>query len=118
MKRVLVTGGAGFIGSHTIDRLLQHGGWQVSVIDSFNDYYNPAIKRANLEAVRSSLTVHEGDLSDEAFVKSVFSGGSYDAVIHLAARAGVRPSIALAALHQTSMSNQVMPVAGSSLACE
>ncbi|MFM2142994.1 MAG: hypothetical protein RLZZ476_1538 [Verrucomicrobiota bacterium] len=94
MKRVLVTGGAGFIGSHTIDRLLQHGGWQVSVIDSFNDYYNPAIKRANLEAVRSSLTVHEGDLSDEAFVKSVFAGGSYDAVIHLAARAGVRPSIA------------------------
>jgi UDP-glucuronate 4-epimerase len=94
MKRVLVTGGAGFIGSHTIDRLLQHGGWQVSVIDSFNDYYNPAIKRANLEAVRSSLTVHEGDLSDEAFVKRVFTGGSYDAVIHLAARAGVRPSIA------------------------
>ena len=91
--KILVTGGAGFIGSHTVERLLQQGAAQVSVLDSFNDYYNPAIKRANVRAFKERVTVHEGDLTDAAFVQRVFDQGSFDAVIHLAARAGVRPSI-------------------------
>ena len=91
--KILVTGGAGFIGSHTVERLLTHEGVEVSVLDSFNDYYNPAIKRANVRAFEDRATIHEGDLTDAAFVTGVFDQGQFDAVVHLAARAGVRPSI-------------------------
>lgn len=90
--KILVTGGAGFIGSHTVERLLQSS-HEVSVLDSFNDYYNPAIKRANVRAFGGRVTVHEGELTDKALIQSVFEQGQFDAVIHLAARAGVRPSI-------------------------
>ncbi|MFZ4765024.1 MAG: SDR family NAD(P)-dependent oxidoreductase, partial [Roseimicrobium sp.] len=90
--KVLVTGGAGFIGSHTVERLLAQG-HQVGVLDSFNDYYDPALKRENIRAVRDRITLHEGDLRDAAFIEQTFGSGKYDAVIHLAARAGVRPSI-------------------------
>lgn len=91
---VLVTGGAGFIGSHTVERLLREEVGTITVLDSFNDYYNPAIKRRNLEAVADRITLREGELTDAAFVRQVFEAGRFDAVIHLAARAGVRPSIA------------------------
>ncbi len=90
---ILVTGGAGFIGSHTVEHLLQSGAEKVSILDSFNDYYNPAIKRANVRSFADQVTVHEGDLTDAARVQRVFEEGRFDAVIHLAARAGVRPSI-------------------------
>ncbi len=90
---ILVTGGAGFIGSYTVERLLQGGADHVSILDSFNDYYNPAIKRANVRGFADRVTVHEGDLTDAAFIRRVFEEGRFDAVIHLAARAGVRPSI-------------------------
>jgi UDP-glucuronate 4-epimerase len=90
--KVLVTGGAGFIGSHTVERLLAQG-HQAGILDSFNDYYDPAIKRENIRAVRDNITVHEGDLRDAGFIAQVFADGGYDAVIHLAGRAGVRPSI-------------------------
>ena len=93
MKHVLVTGGAGFIGSHTVERLLSRGDTRVSILDSLNDYYNPAIKRANLAAIGDGVTFYQGDLTDAAFVAKVFEEGKFDAVIHLAARAGVRPSI-------------------------
>jgi len=94
MKRILVTGGAGFIGSHTVQRLLSEGVESVAVLDSFNDYYNPAIKRANIGAMADPrLSVQEGELNDAAFVGEVFEKGRFDAVVHLAARAGVRPSI-------------------------
>ena len=49
MKNILITGGAGFIGSHLVDRLLSEGGWRITVVDDFNDFYDPAIKRANIE---------------------------------------------------------------------
>ena len=91
---ILVTGGAGFIGSHTVERLLASGGHQVTILDSFNDYYNPAIKRANVAAMAGRAAVIEGELTDAPLVHKTFEQGRFDAVIHLAARAGVRPSIA------------------------
>jgi len=90
--KVLVTGGAGFIGSHTTERLLRDG-HDVAILDCFNDYYNPAIKRANIRAVQDKIQVFEDDLRDGAAVDRVISTFQPDAVIHLAARAGVRPSI-------------------------
>ncbi len=92
---VLVTGGAGFIGSHLVERLLAEGR-QVVVLDNFDDFYDPALKRGNLERVRHqpALRVVEGDLRDAAALEVAFSAGPVEAVVHLAARAGVRPSIA------------------------
>lgn len=92
--KILVTGGAGFIGSHTVERLLSSGEHEVAILDSFNDYYNPAIKRANAAAFQGKVRIHEGELTDAAFINRIFQEGRFDAVIHLAARAGVRPSIA------------------------
>jgi len=89
--KVLVTGGAGFIGSHTVERLLDQGD-EVVVIDEFNEFYDPAIKRENLRAVRDRITLIEGDIRNPTDVERAFAEG-IDAVIHLAARAGVRPSI-------------------------
>jgi nucleoside-diphosphate-sugar epimerase len=77
---ILVTGGAGFIGSHTVERLLQSGAGNVSILDSFNDYYNPAIKRANVRGFADRVTCYEGDLTDKAFIQQVFEKGRFDAV--------------------------------------
>jgi UDP-glucuronate 4-epimerase len=90
--KILVTGGAGFIGSHTVERLLSEG-HEVTIIDNFNDYYDPAIKRENIRAIRDRITVIEADLRDPATAEKAFAAGKFDAAIHLAARAGVRPSI-------------------------
>ncbi len=91
--RILVTGGAGFIGSHTVERLLGMDDVQITVLDSFNDFYAPAIKRENIRLVRDRISVVEGDLCEAATTAKAFAEGGFDAVIHLAARAGVRPSI-------------------------
>lgn len=90
---ILVTGGAGFIGSHTVERLLRDDAGRITVIDSLNDYYNPAIKRENLRALGPNVTFRQGDITNPQFVAETFDAGRFDAVIHLAARAGVRPSI-------------------------
>ena len=90
--RILVTGGAGFIGSHVVERLLD-GGHTVGILDEFNDYYNPAIKRDNISGFQGRVDLVEGDIRDRDLVNGVFEKGAWDAVIHLAARAGVRPSI-------------------------
>ncbi len=89
---ILVTGGAGFIGSHTCERLLALG-HRVTVLDCFNDYYNPAIKRANIRAIAADIQVYEDDIRDAAAVDRAVAEAKPDAIIHLAARAGVRPSI-------------------------
>jgi UDP-glucuronate 4-epimerase len=91
-KKILVTGGAGFIGSHVV-RVLLAEGHEVTVIDDFNDYYDPAIKRKNVDSFTSSVEVAEIDLRDWEPVRELFARVRPDAVIHLAARAGVRPSI-------------------------
>ena len=98
----LVTGGAGFIGSHVCERLL-HDGHSVWAFDELNDFYDPQLKRANLRAIQSLAKPFEfchGDLCDRAAVNEIFSAAKFDQVIHLAARAGVRPSLEQPALYQ------------------
>lgn len=101
MRTILITGWAGFIGSHLSERLLREGN-KVLVIDNFTNYYDPAIKRNNVEEVKKTCIennisldnykVFEGDIRDNEFLKEVFSN-KIDSIIHLAAMAGVRPSI-------------------------
>jgi UDP-glucuronate 4-epimerase len=91
--KVLITGGAGFIGSHVVERLLAVGGWEVTVIDDFNSYYDPGVKRNNLEKVADQVELVQGDICDRDLVDRLFDSHGFDQVIHLAARAGVRPSI-------------------------
>ena len=95
MKRVLITGAAGFIGSHLAERLLARGD-EVVAIDSFNDYYAPAIKRANVARAlqQPGYRLHEIDICDEPALRGVFEKERPEVVVHLAARAGVRPSLA------------------------
>ncbi len=97
----LVTGGAGFIGSHLVESLLADG-HSVTVLDDFNDYYDPAIKRANLAAVRDRIGLIEGDFRDEQLVDRLFAENDFDTVVHLGARAGVRPSISDPRLYLTT----------------
>ena len=95
MRSILITGGAGFIGSHLINRLLSEGGWQITVIDDFNDFYDPAIKRAAVEPYRSNpnFKLIEADIRNYDALTQAFTGNSFDCIVHLAARAGVRPSL-------------------------
>jgi UDP-glucuronate 4-epimerase len=90
--RVLVTGGAGFIGSHLAEKLLGLG-HQVAILDDFNDFYDPQIKRANVSRVARDAAVHHADLRDNAAVRDLFHREKFEIIAHLAARAGVRPSI-------------------------
>jgi UDP-glucuronate 4-epimerase len=94
-RNILVTGGAGFIGSHLVDRLLAKGGWRVTVVDDFNDFYDPALKRENVRAhlCDARFRLAEADIRDRAALEKVFGGADFDTVVHLAARAGVRPSL-------------------------
>ena len=91
---ILVTGGAGFIGSHLTRRLLDRGD-RVTILDDFNDFYDPARKRANVARVadRDGFSLVEGDIRDADLVEKLFRDHQFDAVVHLAARAGVRPSL-------------------------
>ncbi len=91
-EKILVTGGAGFIASHLCEALLAEGA-EIVVIDDFNDFYNPEIKRGNIAGFRDLITLIEGDIRDVALVESIFANHKFDKVFHLAARAGVRPSI-------------------------
>jgi UDP-glucuronate 4-epimerase len=99
-QAILVTGGAGFIGSHLAERLLNDG-WRVVVLDNFDGFYDPAIKRRNIaDAERSAAyRLVEGDIRDEDLLSQLFASERFEAVIHLAARAGVRPSIEDPALY-------------------
>ena len=91
-KHYLITGGAGFIGSHLTERMLKEG-HEVTIIDDFNTYYDPKIKQQNIANVRADITLVEGDIRDAILVERTFAKGKFDQVIHIAARAGVRPSI-------------------------
>ena len=94
-KNILVTGGAGFIGSHLVDTLLAEGGWHVTVVDDLNDFYSPEIKRSNVESARQNpdFEFHELDIRNGDKLRELFDRQSFDCIVHLAARAGVRPSL-------------------------
>jgi len=88
--KVLVTGGAGFIGSHVVDSLVARGE-SVAVIDDFNDFYDPRIKRGNLN--NAPIEIYTADISDRDAVNRVVQSERPEIIVHLAARAGVRPSV-------------------------
>ncbi|MBE7414381.1 MAG: GDP-mannose 4,6-dehydratase [Deltaproteobacteria bacterium] len=92
--KIIVTGGAGFIGSHLASAFLERGE-QVAAIDDFNDFYDPRLKRENAEALlkNPSFSLFEADIRDRKAVAEAFAAFKPDAICHLAARAGVRPSI-------------------------
>ncbi len=95
MKNILVTGGAGFIGSHLVDKLLSERAWRVWVVDDFNDFYAPELKRANVSSHQADAAYKliEADIRDRAALDEIFAATKFEAIVHLAARAGVRPSL-------------------------
>jgi UDP-glucuronate 4-epimerase len=99
--RLLITGGAGFIGSHLADRRLARGD-RVVVLDDFNDFYDPAAKRRNTapHAGNPDYRLVEGDIRDRDLLARLFDEERFDAVLHLAARAGVRPSLSQPILYE------------------
>lgn len=92
--QVLVTGGAGFIGSHLVNAMLERGD-RVVVLDNFDNFYDPALKRANVapHLGKPNYRLVEGDLRDDKTLEQCFDDGKFDAVVHLAAMPGVRPSV-------------------------
>lgn len=93
MEKILVTGGAGFIGSHICDSLLKKGKLVVC-IDNFNDYYNPLTKEKNIEEAskNSNFSLHKVDITQKEELKKAFQNNRIDKAVHMAARAGVRAS--------------------------
>jgi len=100
LSKIVVTGGAGFIGSHLCEAL-RRDGYKVIALDNFDDFYDPAVKRRNVAGLIEDpdFEIAEGDIRDEEAVDAVLGSG-VDAVVHLAARAGVRPSIEQPLLYQ------------------
>lgn len=94
MSTILVTGGAGFIGSHLAEKLLEHG-HKVINLDNFNDFYDPIIKRKNIfkASLSPRYTLVEGDIRDESLLHHIFATFKIDTVVHIAALPGVRKSI-------------------------
>jgi UDP-glucuronate 4-epimerase len=92
-ETIMVTGGAGFIGSHLVDKLLKNN--KVIVVDDFNDFYSPLIKRNNIEEhlKNPDYKLYELDIAEYEQLETVFAENKIDKVVHLAARAGVRPSL-------------------------
>ncbi|MCW5920991.1 MAG: SDR family NAD(P)-dependent oxidoreductase [Saprospiraceae bacterium] len=91
---ILVTGGAGFIGSHLCEHLLAQG-HRVVCLDNFDDFYAPSIKEQNVAILSQSpqFVLRRGDIRDAALLREIFEKNAVDCVVHLAAKAGVRPSI-------------------------
>ena len=107
-KHILVTGGAGFIGSHLTEALLKSR-QKVIVLDNFNNFYDPEIKRGNIKAIMNQMIelsipedhiqIIEGDIREHEQMDKLFASSSIQLVVHLAAMAGVRPSISAPLLY-------------------
>ena len=110
MKNILITGGAGFIGSHLVDRLLDEGEWRVTVVDDFNDFYDPAIKSENVrrQLENPNYKLFRVDIRNRAELEKVFTDTEFDCIVHLAARAGVRPSLQQPLLYAETNINGTM----------
>ncbi len=95
MKNVLITGGAGFIGSHLVDRLLAENAWKVAVLDDFNNSYSPVLKYHNIarHTDNPNFSLFGGDIISEKVLRGIFSDRKYDFIVHLADKSGVNPSI-------------------------
>jgi UDP-glucuronate 4-epimerase len=95
VSKILITGGAGFIGSHLVDRLAAENSHQITIIDNFNDFYSPEIKRANIaqHLQNPDFRLYEIDIRLSESLRKVFEENEFDVIVHLAARAGVRPSL-------------------------
>lgn len=100
-KTYLITGGAGFIGSTLAEKLLEDD-YKVVIVDNFNDFYNPAIKHQNIKSLEANpdFKLYEVDIRDQAAIQKVFDENHIDTIVHLAAMAGVRPSIENPILYQ------------------
>ncbi|MEK0315274.1 NAD-dependent epimerase/dehydratase family protein [Cohnella sp. 56] len=94
MKKALITGGCGFIGSHLAERLLEEGNWEVTCLDNLDPFYDPAIKMSNINHVihKELYKYVQGDLQQLDMLDARLDA-NYDVIVHLAAKAGVRPSI-------------------------
>ncbi|PYV90861.1 MAG: epimerase [Acidobacteria bacterium] len=94
MTKILLTGGAGFIGSHLAERLIQQG-HRLVLVDDLNDFYSPETKRRNLKEIKANASFEfvQADICDQAAIEKVFEQYRPEVIIHLAARAGVRPSL-------------------------
>ena len=99
MKTYLITGGAGFIGSTLCEKLIKEQN-KVIIIDNFCDFYNPELKHKNIEKIKDSIKLYEGDIRDRKILKQIFEENNIDIVVHLAAMAGVRSSIENPILYQ------------------
>lgn len=99
--KILLTGGAGFIGSHLTERLLRENCF-ICCLDDFNEFYDPRIKKNNISPFisHSAYELIEGNILDEKVLVRLFQANTFDAIIHFAARAGVRPSINYPLLYQ------------------
>ncbi len=99
--KILLTGGAGFIGSHLAESLLDRR-CRLVILDEFNDYYSPAVKERNLSPIadRRGLKIVRGAIGNRELLRDLFGAGKFDLIVHLAARAGVRPSLIDPLLYQ------------------
>ncbi len=111
-KNILVTGGAGFIGSHLVRSLLSEGNREIVVVDNFNDFYSPTCKRENIGEFLSdpNFKLYEADICDRESLRGVFESSRFSAIVHLAARAGVRPSLEQPHLYVETNVNGTMNV--------
>jgi UDP-glucuronate 4-epimerase len=101
-RNVLVTGGAGFIGSHVVDHLLHTGIGKVTVLDNFDDFYNPALKNGNVaeNLNKPQYRLIRGDICDQEGLDLLLRSETFDTIIHLAARSGIRPSYTYPQLYE------------------